>query len=105
MSHSSSIDSNLAFAGLLAKARDIFPRAAWPAVWLVGGVVRDALTGTRAKDLDFVTTLPAASLEQLGFRLVVSKSTLPIYFKSLTNTETAEVVRVPDEGMLLADLQ
>jgi Poly A polymerase head domain len=67
---------------LITTMKVLFSGDQWSSVWIVGGAVRDALNGKSSRDIDLITTLPGNTLISLGFRHVVGKSTLPIFFRS-----------------------
>jgi tRNA nucleotidyltransferase (CCA-adding enzyme) len=89
---------------LLAPVRDQFPSRFWPAIWVVGGAVRDLLCGRSTKDWDLVTTMTEAELLNNGFRYVAAKSTLPIYIRSTVAAGVTEIIRIDSESALRADL-
>ena len=89
---------------IIAFLKKLFPRDAWPQIWLVGGIVRDFLLGKACRDIDLATTMPAATLKLLGFRLVEGKSTLPIHFMADPEFGIIEVVTIDAAGGLVEDL-
>lgn len=84
--------------------KELFPCGLWDRVWLVGGGVRDLLLGRSIRDIDLLAAVSPAVLDSLGFRLVLGKSTPPVYFRSDPVWGGIELVRLTGSGDLLADL-
>lgn len=82
--------------------KSLFPAEFYQRVFLVGGSVRDHLTGQSISDVDLVTDLPVGQLVKLGFHHVQGKSTGPIYFKSHPQFGKLEVT-VLEHGQTLED--
>lgn len=59
------------FAGILKKDLD--------KVFLVGGCVRDILSGKVPEDIDLLTVLPPERLLDLGFTYVDPKTAIPVF--------------------------
>jgi tRNA nucleotidyltransferase (CCA-adding enzyme) len=82
--------------------RGIFPDQLQNRLFLVGGIVRDFLTGKTGQDIDLVAALPAAELLSRGFRPVMAKSAAPIYFRyhptfgKIEVTVLADLAGLPD---------
>lgn len=84
--------------------RTMFPATVRPLVWLAGGTVRDLLLGRQLKDIDLLAALPAARLEQLGFRPVVAKTAGSIWFRHVPSVGKVEVTSIADSAAIQADL-
>jgi tRNA nucleotidyltransferase (CCA-adding enzyme) len=65
---------------LFEPLQNIFPPEMLSRVLLVGGAVRDWLTGKSAKDLDLVGFLTAEELRAVGFRPLTPVSSQPVHF-------------------------
>jgi len=74
--------NNTALSDAVETLRAMFPQELHDRLLLVGGSVRDSLSGVPVKDIDLITTLPEKTLIMLQFHRVEGKTTAPIYFKS-----------------------
>ena len=90
---------------LLKKLRHIFPVSCHDSTFVVGGSVRDSLLGMPLNDCDLVAAIPEKILEKLGFRLVLGRSTLPVWFRHDAAIGTIELIRLDDLSQLDADLK
>ncbi|MSN25402.1 MAG: HD domain-containing protein [Geobacter sp.] len=82
----------------------MFPRELHDRLLLVGGSVRDSLSGVPIKDIDLITTLPEKTLLLHRFRRVEGKTTAPIYFKGDPLYGKIEITRLQEDLGLEADL-
>ncbi|MBI5656889.1 MAG: HD domain-containing protein [Geobacter sp.] len=89
---------------VLSLLRTLFPPALHDRVFLVGGSVRDLLSGRVSQDLDLVAAVPPEGLERLGFRFVAAKSAAPIYFRFIEGVGKVEATLLDDVSLLTADL-
>lgn len=89
---------------VLSLLRPLFPPALHDRVFLVGGSVRDLLSGRVSQDLDLVAAVPPEGLERLGFRFVAAKSAAPIYFRFIEGVGKVEATLLDDVSLLTADL-
>jgi len=71
-------------------------------LYLVGGCVRDHLSGIMPHDLDLIAMLPEETLQLAGFRPVQGKTTIPIWFRQQPECGTIEIT-VLAKGTPLAD--
>lgn len=62
--------------------REMFPPDLHHRLLLVGGSVRDSLSGLPIRDIDLITEIPEETLLKRHFRRVEGKTTAPILFKS-----------------------
>jgi len=90
---------------MLAELQPIFPRELWPMIWLTGGTVRDALLGKPGKDLDLAAAVPSATLRSLGYRLVVGRSTEPVWLRHDSIRGSVEVTQLDSPDEILDDLK
>lgn len=90
---------------LLQPFRQLFPQQYHDLIFLVGGTVRDFLLQQPAHDFDLIAILPAETLQLLGFRLVIGKTTRPIWFRSDDQLGKVELVRLDELCQLDTDLQ
>ncbi len=72
---------------------------------LVGGSVRDSLSGLPIRDIDLVTDIPEGILLKLHFHHVQGKTTAPIFFKSDPFFGKIEITLLPDNSCLEDDLK
>jgi tRNA nucleotidyltransferase (CCA-adding enzyme) len=84
--------------------KQLFPPELHPKIFLVGGIVRDILTGRDSKDIDLVAAITQIDLRNLGFRLVEGKSTAPIMFRYVPDLGKIEVTLIPTLESLPDDL-
>ncbi len=84
--------------------KNLFPPSCHSRVALVGGTVRDMLTGSGGRDIDLVAALSHEELCGLGFRPVEPVSAAPIYFRHIPETGSLEVSRIDGMGRLGEDL-
>lgn len=89
---------------LLSFLKSLFPPGAHDRVLLVGGTVRDMLTGREGTDIDLVAALADGELRTLGFRLVEPASSATIYFSHHPEFGTIEVIRINSMADLKKDL-
>lgn len=84
--------------------KELFPAELQPKIFLVGGMVRDILTGRDCKDIDLVAALPEEKLRTLGFRPVAGKTTAPIMFRHDPGYGKIEVTLIEGIEALADDL-
>ncbi len=84
--------------------KGLFPATCHDRIFLVGGSVRDLLLGRAGRDIDLAAALSGDELASLGFRLVVGKSTAPIWFGHDPVFGTVEVTLLSGISGLAADL-
>jgi tRNA nucleotidyltransferase (CCA-adding enzyme) len=89
---------------IIAKLKSLFPEPLHGRIFLVGGMVRDILSGVQCQDIDLAAAIPPHELAPLGFRLVESKSTPNIYFWFSRDLGKVEVTWLPSTDALLDDL-
>ena len=89
---------------LIAALKAFFPERLHPAIFMVGGMVRDVLLGVECQDVDLVAAAPVSELTALGFRLVESKSTPNIYFRFKEPFGKIEITWLPSPDALPEDL-
>lgn len=90
---------------MLAELRPLFPEESWPAVWLTGGTVRDALLGKAGRDVDLAVALPDSVLRSLGFRQVIGRSTAPVWLRHDRVRGSLEITPLDGPDGIMADLQ
>jgi tRNA nucleotidyltransferase (CCA-adding enzyme) len=90
---------------IIAKLKSHFPAPLHGRVFLVGGMVRDILSGVACQDIDLAAAVSPHELAPLGFRLVESKSTPNIYFWFSKHLGKVELTLLPSMDALLEDLQ
>lgn len=90
---------------LTADLRALFPADSWSGIWLTGGTVRDALHGRGGKDVDLAAAVSPELLGRLGFRLVVGRSTAPIWLRHHPVMGSVEITLLESPHDLLPDLQ
>lgn len=90
---------------LLDQVRRLFPSQLHDRVVLVGGCVRDLLTGAEHRDLDLAAALTPPEFEFCGFRLVTGRSTLPVWFYHDESIGTVEAVALESMERLEDDLR
>jgi len=86
------------------RLKEIFPLATHQRIFLVGGVVRDFLLGQVHLDIDLAAALTKEEFEASGFRLVIGKSTSPIWFRHDTGFGTIEATPLTHVADLSVDL-
>lgn len=91
-------------AGTMEGLKRLFPSRFWPAVWLTGGTVRDALLGRIGKDIDLAASAPAGLLEGLGFRQVAGRSTAPVWLRHFPELGGVEITLLESPAALGDDL-
>jgi tRNA nucleotidyltransferase (CCA-adding enzyme) len=89
---------------ILDRLAIIFPEDARTKVFLVGGAVRDLLSGRSVVDIDLAAALTAAEFSSLGFHLVTGKSTAPIWLRCDSDLGTLEVTPLVNAEALDSDL-
>lgn len=89
----------------LTVLQTLFLEEQWKDVYLVGGCVRDYLLNRLPRDLDLVVTLPGDALRSAGFRPVVAKSSVAIWFRHLPGLGNLEATLIPSRAALADDLQ
>lgn len=88
----------------LAGLRSFFPAVMHDSIFVVGGTVRDFLSGAAAKDIDLAAALDDDALERLGFRAVSGKSTVDIWFRHDARLGNMELVQLDNRAALACDL-
>ncbi|GAM08825.1 CCA-adding enzyme [Geobacter sp. OR-1] len=82
----------------------VFPSRLHNQVFLVGGIVRDILTGRNSHDIDLVAAVSEEDLQLSGFRPVAGKTTAPIMFRYDQEFGKIEVTVIADREALAIDL-
>lgn len=95
---------SLPLDNLTSALRRFFSGIRGDRIILVGGTVRDAMLGRPPQDIDLLTTLPEATLQQLGFHQVIAKSTQPIWFCADRRLGTIEVTTLASFDLLQHEL-
>ncbi len=90
---------------LITFLKNLFPRPYHDRIILVGGTVRDLLSGRESQDIDLVAALPHNELCELGFRLVEPASASTIYFKHVPQSGSIEITRISSMDDLEDDLR
>ena len=90
---------------LTARLKQFFPAALHSRLFLVGGMVRDILTGVKCHDIDLAGAISPSELTPLGFRLVESRSTPNIYFFFDKILGKIEVTLLSSPNALAGDLK
>jgi tRNA nucleotidyltransferase (CCA-adding enzyme) len=90
---------------IIERLKGIFPEAAHPRIFLVGGAVRDLLLGQESTDIDLAASLTAEEFAALGFQLVEGRSTAAIWHRHLAGFATIEVTPLTDAADLADDLR
>lgn len=85
--------------------RELFPPRLQSRVLLVGGSVRDFLSGLPVRDIDLVADIPVETLISLHFHRVEGKTTAPIYFKSDPAFGKIEITLLQKDQRLENDLR
>lgn len=89
---------------LIPFLKELFPRSCHDRILLVGGTVRDLLTGKEPQDIDLVAAVSETQLFRLGFRLVEATSGATIYCKHHPQFGKIEVTRIDNMNHLEDDL-
>lgn len=89
----------------LSNVTSIFPPSCHDRLLLVGGTVRDLLSGREPHDIDLVSSLTHEELTSLGFRLVEPSSSAAIYFRHHPDFGKIEITRIKHRDELHSDLQ
>lgn len=89
---------------LFSLLEPIFPPHLLNRVLLVGGCVRDWLTGKEPKDLDLAGFLTSGELQGLGFRPLTPVSSHPVHFLHRDGLGIVEFTPLTGEAELLEDL-
>jgi tRNA nucleotidyltransferase (CCA-adding enzyme) len=95
--------SNLSNA--VQSLREMFPPELHHRLLLVGGSVRDSLSGLPIRDIDLITDIQEKTLLRHHFRRVQGKTTAPIYFKSDPVFGKIEITLLQDNQSLEDDLK
>ena len=90
---------------IIERLKGIFPEAAHPRIFLVGGAVRDILLGQESTDIDLAASLTTEEFVALGFHLVEGRSTASIWHRHVAGFGTIEVTPLPDAADLADDLR
>jgi len=85
--------------------KQLFPEACHQRIFLVGGVVRDLLSGRQNQDIDLVAALSDGEFSSLGFQLVKGRSTDAIWHRHITGLGIIEATPLTDRADLHSDLQ
>ena len=83
---------------------DFFPADRHRQIFLVGGAVRDLLTGSERTDIDLAAALSPAEFTALGFRLVEGRSTSMVWLRHDPRFGTMEATPLGDCADLHDDL-
>ncbi len=89
----------------IAFLKSLFPASYHSRIVMVGGTVRDMITGRECKDLDLVSSLSDGELLALGFRLVEASSGADIYFRHNPDFGKIEITRINSMDGLEDDLR
>ncbi len=84
--------------------KSIFPANCHARIFLVGGIVRDFLSGRENRDIDLIAALRPEELISVGFHLVRGKTTSEIWFKHYSGYGTIELTALPDTSYLATEL-
>jgi len=90
---------------IIERLKGIFPEAAHPRIFLVGGAVRDILLGQESTDIDLAASLTTEEFVALGFHLVEGRSTASIWHRHVEGFGIIEVTPLPDAADLADDLR
>ena len=90
---------------IIERLKEIFPEAAQPRIFLVGGAVRDILLGRERTDIDLAAALTAEEFAALGFHLVEGRSTAAIWHRHVDGLATIEATPLADAADLADDLR
>ena len=90
---------------IIERLKGIFPEAAHPRIFLVGGAVRDLLLGQESTDIDLAASLTTEEFAAFGFHLVEGRSTAAIWHRHVAGFGTIEVTPLPDVAGLADDLR
>lgn len=90
---------------ILSFLKALFPPFCHDRVVLVGGTVRDMLSGGERRDIDLIAALSPDELHELGFRLVEPASAATIYFRHVPQFGSLEVTRIDSMNDLEEDLR
>lgn len=85
--------------------RELFPPRLQNRVLLVGGSVRDSLSGLPVRDIDLISDIPEKTLLSMHFRRVEGKTTAPILFKSDPAFGKIEITLLQKDQQLEDDLR
>lgn len=85
--------------------RELFPPRLQSRVLLVGGSVRDSLSGLPVRDIDLISDIPEKSLLSMNFRRIEGKTTAPIFFKSDPAVGKIEITLLRKDQQLEDDLR
>jgi len=85
--------------------RELFPPRLQSRVLLVGGSVRDSLSGLPVRDIDLISDIPEKTLLSMHFRRVEGKTTAPILFKSDPQFGKIEITLLQKDQRLEDDLR
>ena len=85
--------------------RELFPPRLHSRLLLVGGSVRDSLSGLPVSDIDLISDIPEETLLLLHFRRVEGKTTAPIFFKSDPVFGKIEITLLRKDQQLEDDLR
>jgi tRNA nucleotidyltransferase (CCA-adding enzyme) len=95
---------NLLRCQLISRLKSIFPAQFHDRLFLVGGSVRDLLTGRSGADLDLAAALTAVEFGDCGFHLVSGRSTAPIWFRHIPELGSIEISPLSSASDLTGDL-
>lgn len=84
--------------------KDNFPADCHDRIFLVGGIVRDILSGLDNRDIDLTAALSPQEFRSGGFHLVTGITTAPIWFRHDAKYGTIEITPLPDIASLTTDL-
>lgn len=85
--------------------RELFPARLHSRLLLVGGSVRDSLSGLPIRDIDLISDIPENTLLSMHFRRVEGKTTDPILFKSDPVFGKIEITLLRKDQQLEDDLR
>jgi tRNA nucleotidyltransferase (CCA-adding enzyme) len=84
--------------------KQIFPTECHDRIFLVGGIVRDLLSGRENRDIDLTAALSPQEFRSCGFRRVTGKTTSAIWFMNDAKFGTIEITPLLETGGLPEDL-
>ena len=91
-------------SSIIDTIKTIFPACCHGRIFLVGGIVRDLLSGRSSSDIDLTATLSPHELVSSGFHRVSGKTTSAIWFRHDARHGTIEITPLTDLCGLEAEL-
>lgn len=84
--------------------KKIFPEYCHERIFLVGGIVRDLLSGCKKNDIDLTAALTSQEFSSCGFKLVTGKTTSAIWFRHDDRYGNIEITPLINPGGLAVEL-